>query len=189
MSSINSDTETNNDSNSSKRSDDNTQSNNKSTSLSKINENDNDSYANYTDESISDDEIDNDAEALQVSKEFQENVIKYVKLHDLIQKRNDEIRELKKQKKPCEEYILKYLDQVDVGHVDITDGKLRKNKSENKVPLSQDIIRSAIGSKVTDATIINEIIKSIENRPTKTQTNIKRTKNRSDHKLEKLIKK
>ena len=180
----NSDTETPNNSSLSEKSDESIHTDDKSKLLSK----ENDSYANYTDESISDSEIDNDAEALQVSKEFQENVIKYVKLHDLIQKRNDEIRELKKQKKPCEEYILKYLDKVDVGHVDITDGKLRKNKSENKVPLSQDIIRSAIGKKVTDPSIINEIIKSIENRPTKTQTNIKRTKNRTDKKLEKLEK-
>ena len=148
-----------------------------------------DSYENYTDDTISDDEIENDAEELQVSKEFQENVIKYVKLHDLIQKRNDEIRELKKQKKPCEEFILRYLDKVDVGHVDITDGKLRKNKSENKVPLSQDIIKNAIGSKITDPILINEIIKSIENRPTKSQTNIKRTRNRDGNKVDKSTKK
>ena len=184
MPSKNSDVETNDESYSSNRSDENTHDKGKESQSQSVSKgHDNDSYANYTDESISDSEIDNDAEALQVSKEFQENVIKYVKLHDLIQKRNDEIRELKKQKKPCEEYILKYLDQVDVGHVDITDGKLRRNKSENKVPLSQDIIRGAIGKKITDPAIINEIIKSIENRPTKTQTNIKRTKNRNDQKI------
>lgn len=138
---------------------------------------DEDSYANYTDDTDSDDEIEKEANELQVTKEFQENVIKYVKLHDLITKKNEEIRELKKMKKPCEDYILKYLDKVKVNSVEVTDGKLRKNQSENKVPLSQDIIKDAIAKKVSDPKVIEEILKSIENRATKIQVNIKRTKN------------
>jgi hypothetical protein len=145
----------------------------------------------YSDESedFSDDEIDKEADSLKVSKEFEENVIKYVKLFDLIQKKNEEIRELKKMKKPCEEFILTYLDKVDVTFVEITDGKLRKNKSENKVPISQDVIRNAIAKNIKDPSIVNEILKNINTRPTKTQVNIKRTKNRGPKKIKKKTKK
>lgn len=141
-------------------------------------ESDAESFSNYTQDTESDDEIDKEAKEVQITKEFQENVIKYVKLHDLINKKNEEIRELKKMKKPCEDFILKYLDKFDVNYVEVTDGKLRKNKSENKVPLSQDIIKEAIAKKVTDPKVVEEILNSIEKRPTKTAVNIKRTKNR-----------
>jgi len=148
------------------------------TQKSSIPETDAESFSNFTQDTDSDDEIDNEAKEVQITKEFQENVIKYVKIHDLINKKNEELRELKKMKKPCEDFILKYLDKFDVNYVEVTDGKLRKNKSENKVPLSQDIIKDAISKKVSDPKIVEEILKSIEKRPTKTAVNIKRTKNR-----------
>ena len=126
--------------------------------------------------SFSDNEKEENAEDIQVSKEFQENVIKYVKYDDAIRKKQDEVTELKKKRKPCEEYILKYLDNVGENLVEITDGKLRKNKSETKAPLSQDIIKNAISQKVNDPIIIEEILKSMENlRPLNTHVNIKRT--------------
>ena len=142
-------------------------------------ENDSDSY---DDSNSSFDNIEDEAEKLLISKEFQENVIKYVKLDDLIRKKNEDIRELKKKRKPCEEYILKYLDNEDINCIEINDGKLRKNKSETKVPLTYDKIKTAIGTKVTNAGIIKDILQVMDSRPKKVNVNIKRTMNRKKKK-------
>lgn len=135
------------------------------------------------DDSDSDTDLEDEAENLQVSKEFEENVIKFVKLDDLIRKKNEEVRELKKMKKPCEEFIIKYLDKVDIACVDISDGKLRRNKSENKVAINYDTIKEAIAKKIVDPKVVEEILKLVDQRPTKTNVNIKRTKNRGERKL------
>ena len=132
------------------------------------------------DESISNSEKSNDDKKKKISKEFQENVIKFVKIDDLMRKKQKEIAELRSQKKPCEDYILKYLDQIDESVIEISNGKLRKNKSETKVPLNQDIIKNAIKDKVSDPTTVEEIIKNMDKlRPMNTRVNLKRTKNRT----------
>lgn len=116
---------------------------------------------------------------VQVTKEFQENVVKYVKLDDLIRKKQQELSELKERRKPSEEYILKYLDSVDENIIEITDGKLRKNKSETKASLNQDIIKNAISETITDPAIVEEIMKKMETkRPLNTHVNLKRTTKR-----------
>ena len=101
-------------------------------------------------------------ESVKVSRELQENVKKFVLLSDLLKKKQDEITELRKQKKPCEEYILKFLDQVNEDTVDVTDGKIKKNKSEIKNKLDEDIVKLSLQEKIDDPKIIEEIIKSIE---------------------------
>lgn len=119
---------------------------------------------------------DSKKDELKISKEFQENVIKFVKLDDLMRKKQQELSELREQKKPCEEYILKYLDSIDENVINITDGKLRKNKSETKTSINQDIIKKAISKKITDQKLLDEILKEMEeSRPTNTHVNLKRT--------------
>ncbi|AYV82069.1 MAG: hypothetical protein Homavirus5_11 [Homavirus sp.] len=120
--------------------------------------------------------IDKEAEQLRISKEFQENVIKYIKLDDLIRKKEKEMKELKNQKKPCEEFILKYLDKVGENIIEVTGGKLIKNKSETKAPLSQDIIKEAISDKILDPKKVEEIIALMDTlRPKSARVNLKRT--------------
>ncbi|QKF94025.1 putative V-type ATP synthase subunit I [Fadolivirus algeromassiliense] len=115
-------------------------------------------------------------EELKISKEFQENVVKFVKLDDLIRKKQQELSELREKRKPCEQYILKYLDNIKENVIEITDGKLRKNKSETKQALSQDMIKAAILKKVQDPQIVESIMKDMEEgRPLNTHVNIKRT--------------
>lgn len=124
----------------------------------------------------SSDESEEKVNSIQITKELQENVVKYVKYDDLIRKKQQELADLKDQKKPCEEYILKYLDQINLNVIDITEGKLRVNKSETKKQLSQDIIKGAIAEKVADPLIVEEILKLMETkRPLNTHTNLKRT--------------
>ena len=137
------------------------------TNLSTNNE-DNDNNDNNKDEL--------DDEQKKISKDFKENVIKYVKLDDHIRKKMEEINELKKQKKPCEEYILKYMDRIGENMIEITDGKLRKNKAETKKALTLDIIKKAISTKIKTETDIAAIMELMEtNRPLNTHVNLKRT--------------
>lgn len=135
------------------------------------------------DDSENDNQNDDDEkdtiDQIKVSKEFQENVIKFVKLDDLMRKKQQEMAEIREQRKPCEQYILKYLDNVNENVIDITNGKLRKNKSETKSALSQDIMKNAISAKVQDPKIVEEILKLMEEkRPLNTHVNLKRTSGR-----------
>ena len=133
------------------------------------------------DESISvgsndEDDVEEASSKIEISKEFQEKVVKYVKIDDLIRKKTEEIAELKKQRKPCEDYILKELEKTGENVIDITNGKLRKNKAETKTALSQDIIKDAILKKVQDPSIVEDILKDMDDkRPVKSHVNIKRT--------------
>lgn len=120
--------------------------------------------------------IHSQASRVRITKEFGENVIKYVKYDDLIKKREQEIKELKEKRKPCEQYIIEYLDKIGENTIDITNGKLKKNKSETKVPLKQEIIKEAITARIADPKIADEIMKLMdEKRPTQVRVNLKRT--------------
>ena len=94
-----------------------------------------------------------------------------------------ELRELKKKRKTCEDFILKHLDELDEDVIDITGGKLRKNKSETKIPLNNDIIKQAIEFYVKDESKVKLIIdKMTELRPKNVRYNLKRTTKRGKRK-------
>jgi len=133
-------------------------------------------------ENLSEDNIENtDADSTddndpKITKEFHENVIKYVKLDDLIRKKESEIRELKNSKKPCEKFILDHLDKLGENIIEITNGKLRKNKAETKVPLTVDIIKDTLIDKLTNPELVDEIMKTMDkSRPKTVRVNLKRT--------------
>jgi len=119
--------------------------------------------------------IEKEAKKIQITKEFRESVLKYVKIDDLIRKKQAEILELKNLKKPCEEYIIKYLDELDENIVELNDGKLVKNKVEQKVPLNQEIIKKAITDSVQDPDVVKIILDKMDKRPTNVKVNLKRT--------------
>lgn len=140
-------------------------------------------------DSISDEDDNETIDDVKVPKEFQENVVKFVKIDDLIRKKQEELSELKKQRKPCEEFILKYLDKTDLNTIEITDGKLRKNKSETKKALSQDIIKDTLTELLKDPLKVDEALKKMEDkRPLNVHTNLKRTGKREKKKAAKTTK-
>ena len=140
----------------------------------------NNSHSSESNSSYDSDDIEDEAEKINVSKEFEEKVIKYVKLDNLIRKKNAEVKELKEQRKPCEEFILKYLDQIGQNTIDITGGKLRRNKSETKTSINNDVIKKSLTEKIKDPLAVEEILKIMEaNRPLKTSINLKRTNERA----------
>lgn len=137
-----------------------------------------DDFDSKIEDSIMDDNDEEKAiSQMNISKEFQENVIKYVKMDDLVRRKEKEIKELKAQRKPCEDFILSYLEQVGENVIEITNGKLRRNKSETKVALNQDIIKKAIATKIQDPKQIQEVMMTMETlRPLNTRVNLKRTR-------------
>ncbi len=115
-------------------------------------------------------------EAVQVPKELQSKVKDYVQLDNDIRAKSKELAELKKKRKPLEEYVLKYLDIVGEKVIEINDGKLIRNKAETKVPLTKDHIKDSIKKRVQNPDDVEYIMGLLDTeRPTKTRINLKRT--------------
>ena len=95
-----------------------------------------------------------------VSNEFKEKVIAYKKYDDVIRQKMDEIKELKSKRKPCEEFIIKYLESKNAPFVNIKDGKLIKNKSESKGSLKAELIKEAILEGIKEEKLPNDDVKS-----------------------------
>ena len=93
-----------------------------------------------------------------LSNEFKENVVKYIKSDDLIRKKMEEIKVLKNDKKPCEEFIMKYLDTKEATHVNVSGGKLVKNITESKKALKVEVIKESIIEGIKGEHVNNEDI-------------------------------
>lgn len=106
-----------------------------------------------------------------------ETTTKYFKIDDLIQKKNQEIKTLRDEKNSCEQTILDYLESTKKDTIQTASGKLFKNKTETKPPLTNDYIKKYISDKLEDKTVIEDIMKNMdENRPIRTNINLKRDK-------------
>jgi len=140
------------------------------------------------DEGEEEEEDENNKAERDTMPEFKENVVKFVKMDDLIRIKMEEIKELKEQKKPYEEYILGFLEKKDAPFVNIKTGKLIRNKSETKTPLKLDIIKESIvegiksenNMEAASDTKYNDITEKIielmnSKRVKTTRTNLKRT--------------
>jgi hypothetical protein len=149
-----------------------------------------------SEESMDEDEvsqISQNSKQNMVTSEFKEKVITYIKIDDLIRKKNEEIKELKEKKKPCEEFIIGVLEKVEAEFVDYNGGKLVKTKSETKTPLKPELIKDAIyeglmrekivKDKESSDKILVEIFDLIEKkREKKVKVNIRRTFDRKSNK-------
>ena len=118
--------------------------------------------------------------------QIKETIQKYVYLDDLIRNKQQEIKNIKKQKGLCEKNILEYLSEVDEKIIKMRNGSLIKNESQTKAPLKIDIIKQAIGEKIRDSKLFSaeenyiQFVESImelmdKKRPVKKRVNIKRT--------------
>lgn len=135
-----------------------------------------DSDSDYDSDSESGDES-TMTESIQVSKDFQEKVVKFVDIDDKIKEKQSELTELRKKLKPLEEYIIKYLDDVDETTVDLNNGKLKKDSKETKSAVNLELIKSVIAEKIEDEDLIDTIMEAMENkRQTKVKVGIKRCK-------------
>lgn len=137
-------------------------------------------------DTLQDDEISRDARQVFITNYFKETVQKYVYYDNLIRNKQQEIKNLKKQKEISEKYILEYLDKIDEKLIKMKDGNLIKNESQTKAPLKMDMIKQAIGERTRDSKLFSteenytQFIESIvelmdKKRPVKKRVNIKRT--------------
>ena len=124
-----------------------------------------------------------DEEDDEISEEFRTHVKEFTRLDDLIKQKQKEVRDLRNQKKSHEEFILDNLEQMDENIIEISDGKLIKNKSQTKAPLTSTIIREALSAKLDDERKISEIMEQMKVlRPKTERKYLKRTQMRKIHK-------
>ena len=114
-----------------------------------------DNYSAVTD---TENDSDSDSEDIEIPHIFQESVVKYVKIDDMIKTKQAEIRELRKLLKPCEEVIISFLKENNQPEVQITQGKLKSDTKETRSPLTMSIIRKAILTKLGDEKLTDEIL-------------------------------
>tara|TARA_B100000161_G_C33532987_1_gene407025 strand:+ start:184 stop:588 length:405 start_codon:yes stop_codon:yes gene_type:complete len=122
---------------------------------------------------------DNEDVQQKITQDFKKKVLKWLEIDDQIREMRAKSKELNTEKKQHEEYILNFLEQVGEKELAVSDGKLRRNVSKTKKPLSKDTIQKALNELVKDkekATTMTEHI--INSRPTVERVNLKRTKNR-----------
>ena len=126
---------------------------------------------------------DNGEISKEITEEFVEVVKNWVKINDDIRKKNQEIKELKDERKEFETFILEYMDKINESVINISDGKLRRNKSASKGALKQDSIQHALLDITQDSAKAMQMTKYImDKRPVVERVNLKRTKNRGKRK-------
>ena len=112
-------------------------------------------------------------------EEFKELVIQWVNLDDIIRTKTAELKEIRNDKKNIEEYIMECMESIDEGVIDISDGKIRLNKTQTKSALKQELITEALTELTNDSIKAQQMTTYIlDKRPTVERTNLKRTFNR-----------
>lgn len=115
-------------------------------------------------------------EEIEVSKEFEEMVIRFVMYDDLIRKKQEELSELKKKRDPCKKLIIDTLEQLDETTIEINGGKLRRNRFESKTPVNVNLVKASLSKFIKNPDGVDKILEDIENsRPKKERIDIKRT--------------
>jgi len=119
----------------------------------------------------------------KVTEEFVEIVKSWVKLDDEIREYSSKVKELKTERKDYETYILEYMNKINENVINITGGKIRKNKCTTKVPLKEECIQNALFEITKDDEKSKQMTKYImKNRPSVERVNLKRTRLRKKKK-------
>jgi hypothetical protein len=114
---------------------------------------------------------------IQVSNDFKNKIVRWVKLDDDLRKIRETVKEINDEKKQAEEYILSYLNNIGQSEIAIDDGKLTKQVSKSQAPLKKENIQKALFEFTKDsnkaAMMADFILKS---RETKEKQSIRRIK-------------
>jgi len=131
---------------------------------------------------MSDTDTKTDTEKKKVSPEFVTNVKKYVQVDNELKEYRKLIKKLSEEKKNNEEYILDYLQTINVQEVGIEDGMLQRYTKKSFAPLKEEFIHKAltiaIGGDSNKAQMLTEHI--IKSRPITEKVILKRIKNKED---------
>ena len=111
-----------------------------------------------------------------ITDEFKQMVANWINKDDEINELNKELKILKDDKKELETEILNYMEQIELGTLDIGDGKLRKSVSKTKGALKHDIIQDSLVKIFKDVQKAHNTTKFIlDNRPITERVRLKRT--------------
>jgi hypothetical protein len=109
-------------------------------------------------------------------KKFKELVISWVSLDDQIRKASEKMRDLRNEKKQFEEYILAFMEKYDEDTITLHNGLLKRNVSQAKGSLKEDLIQEAIKEITRDNDKAYEMTKFImEKRPINEKVSLKRS--------------
>lgn len=116
----------------------------------------------------------------KVSSEFVQSVKKYLEVDNKLRDYRNKTKELNKEKKSQEAFILSYLERIEENVLDVPDGKLKRNVSKTQAPLKKEVICKALTEVVGDAVKATTLTEHIINsRPTIERVTLKRTRNRT----------
>jgi len=150
-------------------------------------------------------DIEKNATNAFVQNELLDRITKYLKIDEKIKEKQKEVREcmrvMKEQKEDMEKYIIKYLEDINEEFIKIDgQGKLVRTQTITRGAINNNNIKTSVVNGLkkeninlddkTFMSLIQSILEQVEeNRPKKTKTFIKRTKEKnSDDKKEKVKK-
>lgn len=115
-----------------------------------------------------------------ITEEFKQMIAEWISKDDEIKEINKELKDLKDDKKQLENYILSYMEKIDLGTLDIGDGKLRRSVSKTKGALKHEIIQNSLVKIFNDVQKAHHTTKFIlDNRPINENIRLKRTYRRN----------
>ena len=98
----------------------------------------------------------------ELKKKFKNIVIAWVQLDDKIKTINSELKNMKDEKKQYEEFILNFMEKYNENMITLSNGILKKNVSQTKQSINEEMINEAIEEFTKDAeqayTITQKII-------------------------------
>lgn len=119
-------------------------------------------------------------------KTFKEMVLAWIKLDDKISTLNEQLRELKGEKKQYENHILSFMDQQNEEVIKLSSGHLKKNVLQTKGSIKEDIIQDAIEEYTKDSDKAYELTKFIiDKRPITEKISLKRLAERKKKQFKK----
>jgi len=102
----------------------------------------------------------------ELKKKFKNIVIAWVQLDDKIKTINSELKNMKDEKKQYEDFILDFMEKYNENMITLSNGVLKKNVSQTKQSINEEMINEAIEEFTKDAeqayTITQKIIQKRE---------------------------
>jgi len=113
---------------------------------------------NFVEENLNGESDEEEAknEIEDIPMDLKENLIKYVKINDIIRVKQKELKDLKKEKDTFTNSILKFLSKIKEKTINVGTNKITKTERNVKQGLSPDIIRKSIETCITEHSIITD---------------------------------
>lgn len=122
------------------------------------------------------DETESDIKSTYVDHEFKQNVMMYLKYDDIMREKQKQIKNLKKDKKKCEDTIIKCLERSKCDHVNAKSSTLVLKETTSKSAINPELIKNAILEKTRGENIfdneekynsfVESILETMENKRT-----------------------